>query len=588
MLKLYLFMWVLLLLLFFKKKKRPTLLLMDRDELEQLAARFPQQFRIHHVPFNDRGRVIIIGDIHGCVDEFNALLRKVHFVKGIDTLVLVGDLVNRGPHSIETVEKAMELGALSVLGNHDHTLLELRGKAERGEYISQRDRFAVDAVRMPSECVAWLRKLPHVLKITQYNSIVVHAGLNVNLPLERQDPMDVMFMRRITSTGKVIYKLKEWEGADSGTQWAKLWRGGEKVCPGVNRQTVIFGHDAAAGLQKEEYAWGIDTGCVHGSFLTALELPGWNIHQVQRQSLSQRLKARGQRNEDGEDSDIASNAPTPNATPIMESPVFPAAPHQRADRLQIPQTAPVAAAAAAPPPPIPPPAAVASTKRILTPGMLLGKVTEAPAAATSAASEKSSVSSPIARLITATRGRNVVHSPTPQPQPLSPAAPRPPPQQEAPKSDGPSFAAPSLPSATASMPVGSSEQEAGQQPELTHLRTDTLRTLVKLGGKVLFDFLDSDAFAEQRAAMLEDGGVSAALWAEVCVHLVELCVRGFRPDETLGLVIEIVSQSEKIRAAAEPKLRPALVPMSKVAAVDAKDIKSLSVVLRPPAAPFAR
>ena len=63
-------------------------------------------------------RTIVIGDIHGCADEFRALLKEVKFVKGEDKLVLVGDLVAKGPKSTEVIDTAIEYNAVSVRGNH--------------------------------------------------------------------------------------------------------------------------------------------------------------------------------------------------------------------------------------------------------------------------------------------------------------------------------------------------------------------------------------------------------------------------------------------------------------------------------------
>jgi predicted MPP superfamily phosphohydrolase len=66
--------------------------------------------------------MVFVGDIHGCIDEFDSLLEKVRFDRQQDSLVLVGDLVNKGYDSISVVKRAMELGAHCVLGNHDVVL----------------------------------------------------------------------------------------------------------------------------------------------------------------------------------------------------------------------------------------------------------------------------------------------------------------------------------------------------------------------------------------------------------------------------------------------------------------------------------
>src|ERR1051325_9474122 len=64
-------------------------------------------------------KVLVLGDIHGCIDEFNELLDKVHYHPGADRLILLGDLVDRGPDSIGVIQRAIEVGAECLMGNHD-------------------------------------------------------------------------------------------------------------------------------------------------------------------------------------------------------------------------------------------------------------------------------------------------------------------------------------------------------------------------------------------------------------------------------------------------------------------------------------
>jgi bis(5'-nucleosyl)-tetraphosphatase (symmetrical) len=75
-----------------------------------------------------RGRVIIIGDVHGCLEELTLLLDQCSFEEENDTLIFVGDLVNKGPSSVGVVRFVHDLAlrgvAYSVVGNHDEKLLE--------------------------------------------------------------------------------------------------------------------------------------------------------------------------------------------------------------------------------------------------------------------------------------------------------------------------------------------------------------------------------------------------------------------------------------------------------------------------------
>ena len=71
-------------------------------------------------------RTLVIGDVHGCLDELRALLVRCSFDGASDRLVLLGDLLDRGPDPVGCVQFARELGAESVVGNHEETHLRFR------------------------------------------------------------------------------------------------------------------------------------------------------------------------------------------------------------------------------------------------------------------------------------------------------------------------------------------------------------------------------------------------------------------------------------------------------------------------------
>jgi predicted phosphodiesterase len=70
-------------------------------------------------------RVLVVGDVHGCLDELKALLEKANFSDGRTTVVLVGDVCNKGPRCAETVSFCRENNFLCVRGNHDHAALKV-------------------------------------------------------------------------------------------------------------------------------------------------------------------------------------------------------------------------------------------------------------------------------------------------------------------------------------------------------------------------------------------------------------------------------------------------------------------------------
>src|SRR6185369_1565859 len=116
-----------------------------------------------------------VGDVQGCFDELKQLLGKVGFKEKIDRLWLVGDLVNRGPKSLEVMRFVRALGerAVTVLGNHDlHLVTQHEGFERR-----RKDDTFTDVLQAPDakELVAWLRTRP--MMHVEGGYAMVHAGL---------------------------------------------------------------------------------------------------------------------------------------------------------------------------------------------------------------------------------------------------------------------------------------------------------------------------------------------------------------------------------------------------------------------------
>jgi len=208
------------------------------------------------------GRTIFVGDVHGCVHELARMLEQTGFAQGVDRLMLVGDLVARGPDSAGTVALAKSVGALSVRGNHDERVLSWwrvareKGRREASKKVKISDRHLEAVKDMREEHFAWLEALPMTIAVPTHGVRVAHAGLDPRVPIDRQDPHLVMNIRSLDEGGTATRKL-------TGTPWARMWQGPEHV---------VFGHDARRHLQIERFATGLDTGCCYGRELTALVL----------------------------------------------------------------------------------------------------------------------------------------------------------------------------------------------------------------------------------------------------------------------------------------------------------------------------
>lgn len=200
-------------------------------------------------------RTFIIGDVHGCSEELQALLQRCEHRAG-DRVVFVGDLVAKGPDSRGVLDMARRLEALAVRGNHDQAVLACRepsrfARSPSAEHLSL-------AHTLEPDDWALLEALPFYLELPEHDCQIVHAGLLPGIPLAEQNPYDLMNMRSIRADGSASRRV------DEGVPWASCWQG---------PPTVVFGHDARRGLQRYPHALGLDTGCVYGGKLTAWLLP---------------------------------------------------------------------------------------------------------------------------------------------------------------------------------------------------------------------------------------------------------------------------------------------------------------------------
>ena len=203
-------------------------------------------------------KVIVVGDVHGCIDELQMLLRKCDYSPG-DAVLFLGDLVSKGPDSAGVVRLAREIGAIGVRGNHDFEVVRWDQAIRNGVRppTSGSEHYEI-ARKLSDEDLSWMRSMPWYITSSDMNSVFVHAGFVSGVKLKKQNPRLMMNMRSILPDGTVTSKFF------SNWPWARLWDG---------PQTVYFGHDADRGLQQYPNAVGLDTGAVYGGKLTAVILP---------------------------------------------------------------------------------------------------------------------------------------------------------------------------------------------------------------------------------------------------------------------------------------------------------------------------
>ena len=253
-----------------------------------------------------------IGDVQGCFDELEALLKRVGFSSS-DRLWFVGDLVNRGPKSLEVLRFVRDLGAraATVLGNHD---LHLIAQFEGVEHARKDDTFG-DVLGAPEagELVAWLRQQPMLHAEGEY--AMVHAGVLPQWTIERARTLGKEVERALQARDYREFlghmyggKPDRWDDSLSGwdrlrvivnamtrmrfcdrTGKMDLQGKGTEPAKGYLRwyqtrpreaRTLVFGHWSQLGLVREPGIVGLDSGCVWGGALSALRLEDRTLVQV--------------------------------------------------------------------------------------------------------------------------------------------------------------------------------------------------------------------------------------------------------------------------------------------------------------------
>lgn len=204
-------------------------------------------------------RTVIVGDVHGCAEELTALLDRVAFASG-DRLVFVGDIVVRGPDSLGVLDIARRTGAILVRGNHEQRLLDWLDARERslgGPNVASPVGKPWRDLGRALRPVDWslIQTSKAAVDFPDHDLRVVHAGIDPTVPLDRQRPDTMMRIRTVIAPGK------------NRGQRHVLWGARYEGPP-----NIVFGHNAAPGLQLHRWATGLDTGCVYGGRLTALVL----------------------------------------------------------------------------------------------------------------------------------------------------------------------------------------------------------------------------------------------------------------------------------------------------------------------------
>jgi bis(5'-nucleosyl)-tetraphosphatase (symmetrical) len=252
-----------------------------------------------------------MGDLQGCHAEFMAMLERLRFDPARDRLWLTGDLVNRGPASLEVLREVRALGdcTTAVLGNHD---LHLLAMAWAPDTVRRREPELVAVLDAPDapELLSWLAARPLLLRDASLGWTLIHAGLPPQWTLAqaeacarevetalRQDPAALLAgmygdqpdrwspelagidrlrfalncltrLRFVDSDGRLLLRLKG--PVATAPVGAVPWF--RHAARATQDDALVFGHWSALGFLSEPGVRCLDTGCVWGGTLCALRL----------------------------------------------------------------------------------------------------------------------------------------------------------------------------------------------------------------------------------------------------------------------------------------------------------------------------
>lgn len=244
-------------------------------------------------------RLILIGDVHGHYKPFRRLLKKINYSNETDHLLLLGDFITKGPHSVKVLEYLIDNNIDCIIGNHEYYVMNHYAKFHRleppffiGHEQRQVDFLVTGGFNDDPEFLLAKKLQPHHMEYINRCSVIktlgpvpqhsgknqgshkysdgiaVHGGLRWDIEnLERQIPVDCLEMRSLI--GPFYNESTDDPKADRAVLWSKIWNLKQKE-KDSDHQAVYYGHDAHRGLNLKRFAKGLDSGCDTGGELTAM------------------------------------------------------------------------------------------------------------------------------------------------------------------------------------------------------------------------------------------------------------------------------------------------------------------------------
>lgn len=206
-----------------------------------------------------QGRLLAVGDIHGCLEQLTALMTQVAPASA-DQVVFLGDYVDRGPDSAAVIDYLIQFGetfpaTVFLRGNHEQMFCDYLDGHDPSVFLMNGGLMTLNSYKrnglwpIPPSHRIFLETLLDYYETQDY--IFVHAGLRPGVPLAQQDRSDLLWIRR--------------DFIASDYEWGK---------------TVVYGHTPLEEPFLAETRMGLDTGCVYGRRLTCCDVRSKQVWQT--------------------------------------------------------------------------------------------------------------------------------------------------------------------------------------------------------------------------------------------------------------------------------------------------------------------
>jgi bis(5'-nucleosyl)-tetraphosphatase (symmetrical) len=220
-----------------------------------------------------RGRDIVIGDVHGCLEELDELLKLVEYRTGVDNLFFVGDMVDRGPDSVGCVRRTKEFRARVAMGNHDEKYVRYAKHEKNNAGTGKKNPIQLGPEKqavwesLRPEDIEYMASWPLTIKVFD-RLMMVHAGFEPHIPVAKQNPNACLRVRFVGENDGLFKASKPGFRPPESKEWSIVWTGPENVVYGHIVHDLW--HPRIDHPKDGVTCYGIDTGCCFGGVMTAM------------------------------------------------------------------------------------------------------------------------------------------------------------------------------------------------------------------------------------------------------------------------------------------------------------------------------